>query len=242
MKKSQKLIQAAILSAVLVCGICIGVGAAGTSQQITASIEPNVTVTFDGAAQEFFDANGDRVYPILYNGSTYLPMRAVCEQLAGYKVGWDQATRTASIISKEVDGVDLLDMQRAYYVTKTGSNTVWAAHHMTSDKETTTVNGYTLTHWLTCQAYRLGDVSMGSFNIEGKYDTVTFRYYADKDATLEVIGDNEAVLWTKEIKGGQLYQEETVDLLKTNQLTFKFTYQDKNGAYLNGCIYDARLK
>lgn len=178
----------------------------------------------------------------LYNGSTYLPMRAVCEQLTGYKVGWDQTTRTASIATKNVDGVDLLDTQRAYYLTYTGGNTVWAEHYMTSDKKTRTVNGYTLTHWLICQAYRKDDVSMGSFNIEGKYDTVTFRYYSDQNATLQVIGDNESVLWTKELNGGQLYQEVTVDLLKTNQLTFKFTYTDKGTRHMNGIIYDVLLK
>lgn len=189
--------------------------------------------------QQFFDANGNRVYPILYNGSTYLPMRAVCEQLAGYKVGWDQATRTASIATKDVNGTDLLDMQRAYNLTSDIFTN--AKHYMSSDQKTVEINGYTLTHWLQCQLSNgKGLTSLGSFNIEGKYDTVTFRYYSDGDTTLEVIGDNESVLWTKELNGGELYQEATVNLLKTNQLTFKFTNSTLTSA--KGYIYDARLK
>lgn len=242
MNKKKKLIQALILSLVLLCGICIGTGAAGTAQKVTATLDPGVTITVDGVPQQFVDANGNQVYPILYNGSTYLPMRAVCEQLAGFKVGWDQSTRTASIATKDVDGTDLLDMQKAYYLTD-GGNDLWARQTMTSDKKTTEVNGYTLTHWLEFYSWtfkKTGMSSMASFNIEGKYDTVTFRYYGAHDAKLEVIGDNDSVLWTKDIKGSQLYQEVTVDLMNTNQLTFKSTNED--AGTMSSFIYDVRLK
>ena len=244
MDKRKTLIQALVLSLVLVCGICIGAGASGTAKTITALIDPDVTITLDGVPQEFFDSKGERVFPILYNGSTYLPMRAVCQDMAGFKVDWDQATRTASVSTKNVDGVDLLDMQRAYYLTNADHE--HAYHYMSSDKQTKEINGYELTHWLECtlQYSAEGQFSQGSFNLDGKYDTVTFRYYSDQDAILEVIGDNDSVLWRKELKGGALYQEITVDLLKTNQLTFKFTATKTTPYFdgLNGYIYDVRLK
>lgn len=238
MRKNKKLFQALTLAGVLACGICIGAVAAGRQQQITATLDPDVAVTVDGVTQEFFDANGQRVYPILYNGSTYLPMRAVCEQLAGYKVGWDQGTRTASIATKDVDGVDLLDTQRAYHVFGGTS----PKHYMSSDKKTKEINGYTLTHWFEYDsATGRKDVAYGaSFNIEGKYDTVTLRFYSDQDATLQVVGDNESVLFSKDIKGGDLYQAVTVDLLKTNQLTLQLINRTNN--HTKGYIYDVRLK
>lgn len=186
-----------ILSAVFVCGVCVGAGASGTSQKITATLEPGIAITVDGVPQQFFDANGNRVYPIAYNGSTYLPLRAVCQDVAGFKVGWDQATRTAAIA---VDGVDLLDTQRAYYLTNGGVD-LWAKQIMTSDKQTEEVNGYTLTYWLQFYSCWGNNSSMAAFNVEGKYDTVA--------------------------------------LLKTNQLTFKYTLKSKP---TTGYVYDVRLK
>lgn len=228
-----------ILSAVFVCGVCVGAGASGTSQKITATLEPGITVTIDGVPQQFFDANGKRVYPIAYEGSTYLPLRAVCQDVAGFKVGWDQATRTAAIATKSVDGVDLLDTMKAYYLTDGGVD-LWVRQTMTSDKQTKEIAGKTLTHWLEAYSCWGNNSTTASFNIEGKYDTVTFRYYSVGDVTLEVLGDNESVLWTKDIKGSQLYQEITVDLLKTNQLTFKFTTEGRRSTV--SYIYDAYLK
>ena len=64
MNKKKKLIQALILSLVLLCGICIGAGAAGTAQKVTATLDPGVTITVDGVPQQFVDANGNQVYPI----------------------------------------------------------------------------------------------------------------------------------------------------------------------------------
>ena len=53
-------------------------------------------VTVDGAARTFTDAAGKQVYPLLYNGSTYLPIRAVGE-LMGKSVAWDGNTKTITL-------------------------------------------------------------------------------------------------------------------------------------------------
>lgn len=236
--KKKILITTAIALA-LVCSFCLGAGAgaSGTSQQITATLEPGVTVTIDGVPQQFFDANGNRVYPISYNGSTYLPMRTICKDVAGYQVSWDQATRTAAIATKSVDGVDLLDTMRAYNVAGSG-----VRHIMSSDRKTTEVNGYTLSHWVECKgsSNNKDKYSEASFNVEGKYDTVTFRYYSDQNATLQVLGDNGSVLWEQELVGGDLYQASTANLLRTNQLSFRFI--NRTDRATNCYIYDARLK
>lgn len=229
------------LAAVFACGICVGAGASGTAQKVTVDIDPSIAVTFDGIPQEFFDAQGKRVFPIAFNGTTYLPIRAVCQDLAGFKVGWDQATRTVSIASKDVDGVDLIDEYKAYDLTSYREQRGYQI--LSGDNKTAEISGYTLNHWLeTYVTYWAGNGKGArvSLNIMGKYDTVTFKYYSTKDTTLQVIGDNDSVLLEQEVSGGQVAQEITVDLLKTSQLTFQFT--NRTGEDTHGYIFDARLK
>ena len=42
------------------------------------------TIRYNGETQTLFDANKNRVYPITYNGTTYLPVRAVSVPCAGW--------------------------------------------------------------------------------------------------------------------------------------------------------------
>ena len=73
-----------------------GVLASGTIQKITADWRPDIKVIVDGETQTFLDANGNEVYPIAYNGSTYLPLRAI-GGLMGKDVGWDGTTNTVTL-------------------------------------------------------------------------------------------------------------------------------------------------
>jgi len=67
---------------------------------ITVYSKPDVKIMFDFELQAFEDANKRVVYPIIYNGSTYLPVRAV-SKLMGASIEWNSKTQTISI-SKEV--------------------------------------------------------------------------------------------------------------------------------------------
>lgn len=65
-------------------------------QDITAELRDDFTIIIDGTVRSFCDAGGNRVYPLLYQGSTYLPVRAIGE-LMGKTVGWNQATQTVTL-------------------------------------------------------------------------------------------------------------------------------------------------
>ena len=56
------------------------------------------TIVVDGVERKFYDANQAPVYPLLHNGTTYLPVRAIGE-LMGKQVGWNQTTRTVTLSS-----------------------------------------------------------------------------------------------------------------------------------------------
>jgi ribosomal protein S19 len=68
---------------------------------VTATLSPDITVRFDWKTQVLWDGNGAPIYPILYEGSTYLPVRAV-SNMAGLVVNWVDSTRTVELSTDAV--------------------------------------------------------------------------------------------------------------------------------------------
>ena len=104
MKKNTiaKRVGALVLCGSLTAGaLMVAAGAASTN--VTAQISPNISVVVDGAYQTFYNAAGQEVQPITYNGTTYLPIRAVGE-LMGRNVNWDQANMAVSLSGKRTTG------------------------------------------------------------------------------------------------------------------------------------------
>ena len=200
----------------------IGAGASGALQEIKAYLDPTITIKMEGEAQTFLDAKGNRVYPITYQGSTYLPVRAVAG-LAGFEVNWDQATRTVDL--GESKGVDLIDTYKPYQLDDTVWS--WAKQVQTADGQNEDISGVSCSHWLSFGTYPSGaGDAAASFNLLGKHDTLTFSYFSSIDVTLTVLGDNGSVLGEYNIKGGAVAQTVTVPLLKTNELKFQVKMVD----------------
>ncbi|MFZ5987070.1 MAG: stalk domain-containing protein [Bacillota bacterium] len=70
--------------------------AAGTLQKITASINTDIKITWNGAPFVPTEPDGTKLYPIVYNNRTYLPVRYIAEK-AEVKVGWDSITKTVML-------------------------------------------------------------------------------------------------------------------------------------------------
>lgn len=68
---------------------------------ITAEIKADYVTNVDGVKQTFLDANGNEVFPILYEGSTYIPLRAV-GNLMDKEVGWDATNKVIDLNTKVV--------------------------------------------------------------------------------------------------------------------------------------------
>ncbi len=61
------------------------------NQKVTVEERPDITVCLDGAAQDLKDASGKPVSPVSYQGTTYLPLRAVAG-LTGMDVKYQPAS------------------------------------------------------------------------------------------------------------------------------------------------------
>lgn len=71
----------------------IGAIAATNLEEISAYLNKGIKIKLDGKDWTPRDTDGTILYPITYDGTTYLPVRAAGEAV-GKKVGWDPDTQT----------------------------------------------------------------------------------------------------------------------------------------------------
>ena len=64
--------------------------------QVTVEQRPSVKIVVDGTERTFYDVTGKEVHPLYYNGTHYLPVRAIGE-LMGKSVAWDSKSRTITL-------------------------------------------------------------------------------------------------------------------------------------------------
>lgn len=110
MKKTLKGYLAGFLCAVILSALT---AYAANTTNLYDVIASGITIVVDGEILNPTDANGNTVEPIIYNGTTYLPVRAVATAL-GKAVSWDGPNYTVYL--GDMDGeleyptVELKDM------------------------------------------------------------------------------------------------------------------------------------
>ena len=89
-----------VLAVVLVMAFGTGVLAKTVYENIKAQLRPDFVIEIDGEVREFKNVNGERVYPILHDGTTYLPVRAIGE-IMGKKVYWYEDEKRVELKDKD---------------------------------------------------------------------------------------------------------------------------------------------
>ena len=78
------------------------VGASAYSGKVTKELTyNNISVTLDGKELDLRDVQGNSVEPFIFDGTNYLPVRALSEAL-GLDVEWDGGTNTVVLRTQEV--------------------------------------------------------------------------------------------------------------------------------------------
>ena len=110
-EKINKLI-AVVIVLVVSLGILFTSAYATPVEQSIKVLFNNIKVVMDGKQVNLTDANGKVVEPYTYDGTTYLPLRAIATTL-GSNVAWDKVTNTVTI-TKKADEKAKLDIIKWY--------------------------------------------------------------------------------------------------------------------------------
>lgn len=205
---------AGALTLALVMGLAVPAGAALTGK--TIQVLTGAEIYIDGVKMEPTDANGSPVETFAYNGTTYVPLRAVSEYL-GKAVNWDGANQRVYI--GEAPGV------------KQYLNTVCPPYQSNYFEMLTTVS---MSGQKYANAGRYGWNSLGGwalYNLNGQYETLSFDLgHIDGEAmgsvTLNIYLDGE-LAFSVDMDAEDLPEHYTVELHNALQMKIEMT----NGFY-----------
>ncbi len=102
---------------------CTGVYAQSYLESISAYLNKGITLSWNGVPFYPTEDDGTRVYPITYNGRTYIPAKFIAEK-AGLNVEWQENTLTVAISdSSYVPQTTVPEVKKGTY-TKVGNGQV----------------------------------------------------------------------------------------------------------------------
>lgn len=155
-----------ILVAVLCCSLALVTVAYATNATRTIqAVYNNIKLVVDGVPTTPKDSNGTTVEPFIYNGTTYLPVRAVGEAL-GKQVSWDGKTKTVYIGEAPGQVTYLLDVCKPYESYEFETPTTFTMTGKTYS------NGFVL----TCNTIYTDGQGYAMFNLNGAYSTLEFDF------------------------------------------------------------------
>lgn len=217
------------VAGVLAASICAGGTALAKAVQETIEVSyQNIKIFMDGEEIDARDANGQKVEPFIYNGTTYLPVRAV-GQAIGKEVSWDGVEKVVYLGAKPGNVENWLDVCGPYLYKK-GEEFRFAENEYFTMSGKKYTNGFTL--------LPQNKKAEACFNLDGKYDSVTFTAGHIDDthpnvATLNVYIDG-IIAYTTELRYDNVAQKITIPLNGALQMKFELidhTYNINNGNY-----------
>ncbi|MCM3760975.1 copper amine oxidase N-terminal domain-containing protein [Alkalihalobacillus oceani] len=197
----KKKLMVFMMASVLVVGFALGASASPILERISAHLNWSISFVIDGSNWVPTDQNNEKLAPITYQNTTYLPIRAVSEAL-GVAVDWDQQTQTISL-GEGTESVPVTSEE-----VKVGYSAF-----TTVDKRYTVQQGKDYQSGIVLES-----INSAAKNISllpaNKYQTVNLTLAAidaDKDIRVQVIA-GETVLKDVTLTAGQPLQEVNLEI------------------------------
>lgn len=91
-----------LTAVVMMFAVFLTTAFAANAYQKSITVDYNINLNINGKTPTLTDVNGKQVQPFTYEGTTYVPIRAVANEM-GASVGYDNATQTATITQSVSD-------------------------------------------------------------------------------------------------------------------------------------------
>ncbi len=216
--------KVSLRTCLLLCVFCvlttITVSGSATMQEIVAYLNYSINIVLDGEVKDLRDANGNRVYPISYNGTTYVPIRAV-SNLLDVDVKWDSVNGNVILTTSDRDyksGVNLLEgvsliTNQSYVMTEE------------TEKATRFKNeNSTFKNGIYCKLLENQDFQLKDFipiTLDEKITKVSFECFSDKRCSINVFNQQGKLLKTFYLQADKLMNFEfEVDSHESNKIYF----------------------
>lgn len=201
-----------VIAAALVLSLVLAIPATAALSKKTIEVYTGASIYIDGVELHPTDVNGNPVETFVYNGTTYVPLRAVSQSL-GKAVNYDGATQSVYIGAapgvKQYLPSTLEPYQSDHYNTP-------ATVSMASKKYANVIQ---LEHW--------GNGGWALYNLEGQYQTLSFDMgHVDGesmyDGTLNIYLDGE-LSFSTDMKPEDLPKHFTVPLYGALQMKLEMS-------------------
>lgn len=226
--RSKEFLMGIVFTLVLVSAV--NVFASGPIKKQIDVVYNNIKLVVDGKPVSFGkDSAGNRIEPLIHNGTTYLPIRSVGEAI-GKRVDWDGTTQTVYLGEKPGEISFMTETIKPYNYSGHG----FRIYELKSSdklsiagKEYTT--GYLAQHSNSVSAGSRATLGTASakFNLDSKYKTLTFDLgpstkYSSTDAKFNLYLDDK-LYETYEVSENGSIKNIVINVQGVNQLRFEFS-------------------
>ncbi|HHT03334.1 MAG TPA: hypothetical protein GX005_03305 [Bacteroidales bacterium] len=195
--KSRRIKLMALLTFGLVVGTTVGVFGNSVIKNITAQINPNLKMELNNKSFKPKDANGKEMKPITYQGSTYLPVRALGEAL-GVDITFDSVSQTIGIGGGSTPAVIVPKNEWKPLDSSMVGGKYFNNFSFTNNKDLLSINNKTYQHGLFMPTLSAASSSGGSISTKGDYREISFVAWTE--------GISEEILLTiKDYETGEVY-------------------------------------
>lgn len=225
--RTAKKLTAAVLTVSLLAGSALAL----SGQRSIDVVFNNIKILVDGKQFTPTDAKGNVVEPFAYNGTTYLPVRAIAEAL-GQEVGWDSATSTVTIGSTSGAWLDTLS---AYSFDSTSGLSVNESFGEIKKNNVTYERGVRfLVKGIDKKGYT--ETSTTVFLLNGQYETFTSTLLATSEdyanpSIVKIYGDNTLLYTSPGITKNTIPLELNLQVQDVQQLKIEISVDNNYGNY-----------
>ena len=217
----------------VILGLLIGVlitGSIGYAASRSTTIDvffDNIKIFMDGEELDPRDANGQKVEPFIYNGTTYLPVRAV-GQAVGKAVEWDGVEKVVYLGAKPGSTENWLDVCAPYQYKE-------CKEYRLTDNKYFTMSGKKYTNGYTMYLWNPSRTAEALYNLDGRFNSVSFTVGHVDDTTrasakLNVYLDG-IIEYTKDLKYDDLAQKVTIPLDGALQMKIELVSEEPLNTY-----------